>query len=246
MNVIKPLLLSKLCYFYLPIPKTKGMSYSVRYALKTNQLNQFVGANRSICTPTTTMGLNVRFIHMLNESHYSRMSASEIKSKIKTRFKFSEGHTCIKIDCPSCFPHDGNAEDVSNLKQLCINSKTGNVFCPQCFINGSWSTFESYMQTSKSKATLEGVKSSMLKLINASWFEWLNCLILPMIADYPRITDFLSVFRPSQIELDEMKRYWNLAQPVDSFEEEELAQFLGTLHLEVKSKYNELNYDITS
>ena len=126
MNVIK-----RLCYFYFPMP-SKGTSYSVRH--------HFLIRNRSISS------LSIPNIPTINECQIPEISANEMKSKIRTRWKYSEGHTCLKIDCPSCFLSGATKKNVAELSKLSINSKTGNLFCTQCFLHGSWQAFDTYLQ----------------------------------------------------------------------------------------------------
>ena len=138
MNVIK-----RLCYFSIAIP-TKGMSYSVRH--------QFLRRNRF------TLSQNIQNIHTC-DGQITEISTDEIKSKIKTRWKYSEGHTSIRINCPSCYPSEAMS-DVAELSKLFINSKTGNLFCTQCFLHGPWQMFDTYLQAMNRSIIENGVNSS--------------------------------------------------------------------------------------
>jgi len=136
--------LKRIYYFYFPV-FTKRTSYSVRH--------QFLQTNRSF------LKQSIRNIH-ISEGHTSGIVLDEIRNKINTKWKYSEGYTCLKINCPSCFLNDTAQKGVINLCELSINSKTGNVFCTRCFLHGSWQAFDTYLHALEKSKGGNGLNSS--------------------------------------------------------------------------------------
>ena len=89
---------------------------------------------------------HVRNIHLLADEDKCDISTSELRRIVKSRFSsYKEGFTCVAVNCPSC-NQVPSKESSSDLGKLYINLRTGYSFCTRCFLQGPWSSLDSYMK----------------------------------------------------------------------------------------------------
>lgn len=89
---------------------------------------------------------HVRSIQLLADDDKCDISANEIRRIVKSRLRgYKEGFTCVAVDCPSCSKLSSQ-ESKNDLGKLYINLRTGYAFCSQCFLQGPWSSLNSYLK----------------------------------------------------------------------------------------------------
>ena len=163
MNVLTKSLLVKLNIYPL---KVKNITYCIRYALLSR--NVTLRANnllmQQLFRPHRTIISHFRSIHALSDVSVTKVSTAEIKRMVKTHFRqCQEGHTCISIDCPSC---QVNHKNTGSLGKLCINLKTGYSFCTHCYLQGPWTSFESYLKSFPKPDIKQHAKTSMISIFH--------------------------------------------------------------------------------
>lgn len=89
---------------------------------------------------------HIRNIHLLADEDKCDISTSELRRIVKSRFSgYKEGFTCVAVNCPSC-NQLSSKESSSDLGKLHINLRTGYSFCTRCFLQGPWSSLDSYLK----------------------------------------------------------------------------------------------------